>query len=136
MNNMSLDYSSIMSINSINSSEFDFLDDNNKFKGKTSENKRSKIKTINNIFEKYNNNQNKNKKLHQEILQNEYNKLSQTKTTKDNTLTSENSIKSKKYDKYINKKISDISFIEQKNLSHFVPYNNIIFNKTKFNSEY
>ena len=114
MNNMSLDYSSIMSINSINSSEFDFLDDNNKFKGKTSENKRSKIKTINNIFEKYNNNQNKNKKLHQEILQNEYNKLSQTKTTKDNTLTSENSIKSKKYDKYVNKKISDISFIEQK----------------------
>ena len=113
MNNMSLDYSSIMSINSINSSEFDFLDDNNKFKGKTSENKRSKIKTINNIIEKYNNNQNKNKKLHQEILQNEYNKLSQTKTTKDNTLTSENSIKSKKYDKYINKKISDICFIEQ-----------------------
>ena len=36
------------------------------------------------------------------------------KNIKDNELTSENSIKSKKYDKYINKKISDISFIEQK----------------------
>ena len=107
---MSMDYSSIKSLNSINIKDFGFLENNNKFKTKIKDNKRSTIKNITNISS--NNNKNKQTIKKSIILkQKEYipkkdnNKLTQSKTTKDNTLNSlnsENTVKNKKYEKFVN----------------------------------
>ena len=113
---MSMDYSSINTLNSINMKDFDFLEDNNNFNSKLKDNKRSTVKGISNISIS---NNNKQKIIKKSILkQKEYipkkdkNKLTQSKTTKDNTinsLNSENTVKNKKYEKFLNNKNIDES---------------------------
>ena len=75
--------------------DFDFLEDNNNFNSKLKDNKRSTVKGISNISIS---NNNKQKIIKKSILkQKEYipkkdkNKLTQSKTTKDNTINSLNS---------------------------------------------
>ena len=90
--------------------DFDFLEDNNNFNSKLKDNKRSTVKGISNISIS---NNNKQKIIKKSILkQKEYipkkdkNKLTQSKTTKDNTinsLNSENTVKNKKYEKFLNR---------------------------------
>ena len=90
--------------------DFDFLEDNNKLKSLLNGNKRSTVKGISNISI-FNNNKhkiNKNSILKQKeyIPKKDKNKLTQSKTTKDNTinsLNSENTVKNKKYEKFLNK---------------------------------
>ena len=106
-----MDYSSINTLNSINMKDFDFLEDNNKLKSLLNGNKRSTVKGISNISI-FNNNKhkiNKNSILKQKeyIPKKDKNKLTQSKTTKDNTinsLNSENTVKNKKYEKFLNNK--------------------------------
>ena len=96
--------------------DFDFLEDNNNFNSKLKDNKRSTVKGISNISIS---NNNKQKIIKKSILkQKEYipkkdkNKLTQSKTTKDNTinsLNSENTVKNKKYEKFLNNKNIDES---------------------------
>ena len=96
--------------------DFDFLEDNNKLKSLLNGNKRSTVKGISNISI-FNNNKhkiNKNSILKQKeyIPKKDKNKLTQSKTTKDNTinsLNSENTVKNKKYEKFLNNKNIDES---------------------------
>ena len=92
---MSLDFSSLKSISFLS------LEDDNISK-KNKEKKRAKKIIIQNLIKK----QKREKITYQEIYRNKPKKLSQSKTTKDNTftLTSESSINIKKYDKFVNKK--------------------------------
>ena len=98
--------------------DFDFLEDNNNFNSKLKDNKRSTVKGISNISISNNNKQKINKKSILNLKQKEYipkkdkNKLTQSKTTKDNTinsLNSENTVKNKKYEKFLNNKNIDES---------------------------
>jgi len=118
--NMSFDFSSIKSM-SLPSLEDSIISEKNIAQ------KRSKKIIIQNLIKKHK----KEKNSCQEIYRNEQKKSLQLKTTKDNTftLTSESSLNNKKYDKFINKKISFVSTEETKNISNKENEEDIIFLK-------
>ena len=108
MNNMSFDFSSIKSLSFL-SLEESIVSERNDAQ------KRSKKIIIQNLIKKHK----KEKKSVKEIYRNEPKKSMQLKTTKDNTftLTSESSLNNKKYDKFVNKKISVVTPEENNNIS-------------------